>query len=689
MRSRLIFLLFLTFVMPGGTAEFQALREEDLAPKYREWLDLTRYIRLPQEHDVFLRLSNDRERDLFIAAFWKQRDPTPGTPQNEYREELLKRFADANREFGRGTTRPGWQTDMGKIYIILGPPASRERYDGFRGLHPCEAWYYYGDPARGLPAYFGLLFFKKRGIGEYVLYHQVQDGPAALLVDSQNDDPSAYPRLYQKIKEIAPELAPLSISMVPSEISPDFRPSLRTDAILAGIIGSPRQDVSLSYATHFLNYRGIVNTEYLTNYVDIDGLAEVIRDPDLGIDFVHYSLIPKSVSVDYYPPKDQYYCNYSVDVSLRNGETIIFQYAREFPFYYSPAEDPVVRANGICLQDFFPVCEGKHELTILVRNSVGKEFGVFEKTIEVVRPEGPKISWLLLGCGEEDASPGQRAPFEILGKKLALAAQQTLIPSDEVTLFFSLEGLSEELWKEGLVRIELRSVESSSPAVKTVLAKTNAQAFCSVLAMRQSFPAAELKPGYYEIALNLFDARGAVLDARTSGFVLTTVQTVPRPVVISKAFPLANAFLFDYLLAAQYDKAGRTEKAAGFFEKGYAQAPEYDAGILSFTDFLVRAERFEAALPLAERLLGHEKFRFHGFFLKGRALMGLGKYEAAMASLLEGNAIYDSDPNLLNALGVCYLKTGRKTLARDVLSASLRLNPDQKEIKRLLAELEK
>jgi Tfp pilus assembly protein PilF len=57
--------------------------------------------------------------------------------------------------------------------------------------------------------------------------------------------------------------------------------------------------------------------------------------------------------------------------------------------------------------------------------------------------------------------------------------------------------------------------------------------------------------------------------------------------------------------------------------------------------------------------------------------------------LIEENKIYNSDVGLLNSLGLCYYKTGKKKEALDVLKASLRLDPDQKDIKRLIDEIEK
>jgi Tfp pilus assembly protein PilF len=65
------------------------------------------------------------------------------------------------------------------------------------------------------------------------------------------------------------------------------------------------------------------------------------------------------------------------------------------------------------------------------------------------------------------------------------------------------------------------------------------------------------------------------------------------------------------------------------------------------------------------------------------------KYEEAMENLLAGNEIYNSDTSLLNALGFCYYKTGQKDKALEVLRASLKLNTEQPEVRKLIGVIEK
>jgi GWxTD domain-containing protein len=347
----------------------RAVREKDLGPQFQDWLKLTAYVILPQEKDVFLQLQNDRERDIFIASFWAQRDPTPGTPENEYQAELVKRFEYANKEFRKGAPREGWMTDMGRFYIILGPPNSKEDYDMRADIYPCQVWYFFGDTAKGLPTYFALIFFKKGGVGEYKLYDPSADGPISLLVDRRDVDPVDSQSSYQKIRELEPALAPLTLSLIPGDSSPPYQSTLAASFIMKSILESPKKDVNPSYAKHFLAYKGVVSTEYLTHFVDCESTIVLLRDPLLGIPFLHFSVTPKSLSVDYFAPRDQYYCNYSVDVSLRKGEEIFYQDSKEFPFYFAPADSPSVTANGIAIQDSFPVIAGRNSASWSGRSS--------------------------------------------------------------------------------------------------------------------------------------------------------------------------------------------------------------------------------------------------------------------------------------------------------------------------------
>jgi GWxTD domain-containing protein len=115
---------------------------KQLDAKSRDFLSKVRYTITAEERKAFLTLAPEA-REPFIEDFWERRDPTPGTPDNEYRTEYYARIERSNRLFGGGGA-PGWLQDRGRVYITLGPPENRITYPRgvtFYGL-PTEVWWY-------------------------------------------------------------------------------------------------------------------------------------------------------------------------------------------------------------------------------------------------------------------------------------------------------------------------------------------------------------------------------------------------------------------------------------------------------------------------------------------------------------------------------------------------------------------
>lgn len=106
-----------------GLAVFAQLPEP-----YRRWLEQdVSYIITAEERERFLRLPNDRQREAFIEDFWRRRDPTPGTAENEFKEEHYRRIAYSNARFAE-TETSGWRTDRGRLYVVEGPPDEIQSY---------------------------------------------------------------------------------------------------------------------------------------------------------------------------------------------------------------------------------------------------------------------------------------------------------------------------------------------------------------------------------------------------------------------------------------------------------------------------------------------------------------------------------------------------------------------------------
>jgi GWxTD domain-containing protein len=100
-------------------------------------------------------------RDSAVAAFWREKDPTPGTQRNEAREDFYQRVEQANRQYTLGV-RPGWRTDRGRIFIKYGPPDEVERHPFEPEYRAYEVWYYYQEGVR-------FMFMDVHGFGDYQL----------------------------------------------------------------------------------------------------------------------------------------------------------------------------------------------------------------------------------------------------------------------------------------------------------------------------------------------------------------------------------------------------------------------------------------------------------------------------------------------------------------------------------------
>lgn len=684
-------LLIIACGLAAGATGQKKIREEDLAPTYREWLKFVTYIILPKEKEVFLQLGSDQDRDVFIQAFWRQRDPTSGTTQNEYYDEMKRRFAYVNKEFKKGSPREGWMTDMGRIYMLLGEPVGKMSYTNMMELHPLVVWTYYGDVSKGQPSNFGLMFFKRRGMGEFTLYDPVGDGPMAILNDKGDIDTEDNWQVLMRIRELAPDIAPYVHSIVPNEQGLDYAPSMRSPIVLAEVLDGPRKAVNPSYATHFLDYRGVVSLEYLTNFVDSEGAASVVPDPVQGVSFVHFSVVPKSLSVDYFEPRDQYYCSYLVDVSLRKGEQTVHQYHKEYSYYFPPDDSAMMTANGLCIQDLFPVldADGTFKLSVLLRNTIGKEFSLFEKDLVLKKAAGPKLYPPLVGYKLETQGQNLLTANKVLDLRLLSDPKNTYTASDTISLILTIGGITDDLQRSGEVRFAVRGLQATPPATRDIRRRLEDFPRRTILHFGESLSGADFPPDYYEVAVTLVDGEGRTLDETTSNFILSPSKSVARPVLLSKSFPREDFYLFDHALGAQYEKAGDIAAAEAVYERLVREAPEFWAGTIDAAGFFLRARKLDRALELVERVKDRPDYRFDYFLVKGKILKEKGLWEEALTALLEGNKIYNSDTRLLNALAHCFLKTGQVDRARDAVEASLKLDPSQKEALDLKAQIGK
>ncbi|HEX8252418.1 MAG TPA: GWxTD domain-containing protein [Thermoanaerobaculia bacterium] len=98
-----------------------------ISSQYTEWAaGPVQFLMTPEETAKWKTLTTDAEAREFVILFWARRDPSAGTPRNEFREEFEKRVATADKSFPSEQMR-GALTDRGRTLVLFGTPKKIER----------------------------------------------------------------------------------------------------------------------------------------------------------------------------------------------------------------------------------------------------------------------------------------------------------------------------------------------------------------------------------------------------------------------------------------------------------------------------------------------------------------------------------------------------------------------------------
>lgn len=114
-----------------------------ISGNWEDVLKLIRYESTEDEMDILEDIEDPAERLEAWNCFWKIRDPVAATATNEALTNYFQRIQTANQTW-RSALRPGYQSDRGRVYIMLGPPSEIIQRPMPAGPYPFEIWRYYG-----------------------------------------------------------------------------------------------------------------------------------------------------------------------------------------------------------------------------------------------------------------------------------------------------------------------------------------------------------------------------------------------------------------------------------------------------------------------------------------------------------------------------------------------------------------
>jgi len=671
-------LLFLVSLMISGETAQQKNKKLNLPDRYAKWLEEeVVYIIAPLEEEIFLQLQTDRERDLFIQAFWAQRDPSKGDRENEFRKEHNRRINYANQYFGRATPKAGWRTNRGRMYIILGEPNDRVRFEGKNQVYNTEVWFYQGLSNVGLPPGFNLVFFQQGGAGEYWLYSPLKDGPMALLT-SDFDDQMDYLSAYRRLREYEPELADFSLSLIPGE-GPDIsgRPSLTSDILLQRIETTPLKTVKDKYAQKFLDYKDVVEVEYTANYIDSDSLVKVIKDSS-GIYFVHYAIEPERLSVNQF--EEKYYTTLKLNgaVSDLDGKTI-HQFEKDISLEFDQDQIQQVSQRPISIRDMFPLIPGTYKMSILVKNEASKEFTSVERDILIPsEKEALQMTSILMGYRKRDNPPPERRlrPFQMGVNQIYFHSNRVFLMQDNLVLTFQIHGLSQELRDRSEIRYTFfKDGEEFKTLTKRISEYNEVPDFVEQVSLQEFFPA------HYRIRVALRIEKREVLF-ETDEFDVTHAEFIARPWIYSQLLAATDDPVYAYVIGQQFFNSGKAQDAREYLEDAYSKKPDNVLFAVGLSRIYAEQKEYAKIVLILEPLINlSESPSYDVFFLLGGCYQELGEFSKAIEVFDKTIQRFGVNALVLNALGGCYFRSGQISEALAAWEKSLEINPKQPEIR--------
>ncbi len=624
-RERPCFILFLIAVssLIGILAASQTLSKE-----WTAWLDEVGPIVTKRELSVFKSLQTEEDRKRFQRMFWKARDETPGTPQNEYMIDYYARRGYAEVHYG------GARTDRGRIYILLGKPAEVQNYSGSEKVVDCELWLYRNEGRRGLPPMLYLLFYRKDNIGDYVLFYPGLNSSLEILSTSYMRGSVRKAQAYRIISSSFPELAKASLSVIPEEANSAFLGTPNSSAnVIAQIFNLPEKEVEKGYLRSFSAVEGTVDVSYSAK--EIAAKAAFWLTEQDGIRFLNYSLLPEVIRTAQNPDGFRTaHLVFNLRVADAAGRTIV-QREKGIRLKLDEARTRAMEERKFVFNDLVPIIDGDFEASLTLTNRTTEEFAVLKERIRT----GPGAVPAVLGYEVNERKTGAFVPLSLGGFKVLSDPRSIYGPGE------TLEGLlvSDKAPRIILVPRDegLEAVEIEGPVQRG-----------SVFVFRR--PLKDVRPGTYDLVM---DREGAEVFRKT---VSVLSFDVPKPIEFESVEPSSSKDDHMFVLGQEYLNAGDAVRALERFRSLPARL--WNSGSIPvIARALYLTGNYTEVLDLLEKD-GVER-TYPVLLLLGNSCLELKKLDRA-AAYFEQVRKYGDTPENNRTLGAIYFSLGDKEKAQ-------------------------
>jgi GWxTD domain-containing protein len=486
------------------------------------------WIMTKDEQSKWKTIKDDAEAQAFIDLFWARRDPTPGTPQNEFKDDFDQRVKYADDHFAHGRSR-GAMTDRGRIVIVMSVPTGVTRTSPepkntiavpeqvtstsgnvfstdnptIQGYSPKQVWTYEQAKVKitlGQPKA-EIVFIDQYGSDEWKL-DRTPGTDVAGIVSRVNAAAITQPGLtvapmYNAPAAAVPAVVATAMPSVPATPAAPSIGTFKTDSLRAAV-DEMRAAKQSQYKDIYFSYGEFVTPK--------------------GDYFVPVQLFaPKVAGL----AADKDYTFFGMVEDASGKPAAIF----EEPAKLTASKDDVFFDKTMTLQP------GKYKGTFgLAQN--GKPVTMISSDLELagVDKDAPGVSRLILSNNVYPLSEAQKPtdPYSFGGIKVVPKSDGTFTQSDELWYFFELRNPGLELPKQSPATATTTAAPAAAAAAPHLRAKltvegkvdgktikydnppmdVDAQPLKGVeghYAVGQSIPLAGFKPGDYTMKIKVTD----------------------------------------------------------------------------------------------------------------------------------------------------------------------------------------
>jgi tetratricopeptide (TPR) repeat protein len=487
---------------------------------------------------------------------------------------------------------------------------------------------------------------------------------------------------YLLLKEnVGHELADASFSNFPGRKGPTYR--LPSAILINKVETYPTKKINDDYALEFLEHKAVVEVSYSVHYIGNHSKVDVLQHPS-GMFFVNYTIVPETLSVDFY--KNKYFTNLQASLRVADPEgKTIFQMERSIPIELKKEELEAIGKRPFHLYDSFPIISGNYSFNLLLENTVTKEFTSFETTLRVPPPEQFQIGSLILARNvKKDLPVGEiHRAYQVGNMQIYPTLRNTFLGKDKLHLFFQIYNLSPELKEEGRLKYTFfREGQLSHTFEKKVHEYESSRDFLEDISLEA------LAPGRYALRVSLLDKNGNEILMESEEFRITETP-LPGSWVSAQTSPPADDPFYSNIIGTQYLNNGDLDQALQELSTAYEKEPETLDYALDYSRALLISKEFKKVREILVSFVEAKDMNFNLFYYLGEASKNINQYEEAIYYYQNALSYRGNVVEILNSIGTCYLEIRNKGEALRAFEKSLEVNPNQETIKKIVEELKK